>query len=62
MRVETILTTIIVTLVIAFVSWAGLQIVANAGGVVENKTSIRYISNTLGEIREDVRYIREHVK
>lgn len=62
MKVETILTTIVVTLVIAFISWTGLQIVANAGGVMENKTGIRYIEQTLGEIRDDVRYIRERVK
>lgn len=62
MKVEHILTTIIVTLVISFVSWTGLQIIDNAQGVTRNDERTSSIKEVLTEIKLDVRYIREKMK
>ncbi len=62
MSKETLINTIFITLVIAYISWAGLQIVANASGIIENKTSVGYIVKTLDEIKDDVRFIREKIR
>ena len=62
MKKEVILTTVIVTLTISFISWTGLQIISNALGVTENKVRGHFVEKSLLRIEKDVRFIRESIQ
>ena len=62
MKTETALITIIVTLVVSFVSWTGLQIISNAQGVSVLEEKSRTLKEHIIEIKQDVKYIRRSIK